>query len=75
MGGGLLLFFFWVEGEPTLIRVGSQRCSIKVPPASGGAEGVGALRTTLLFGAPMVKKFQNPDTKMLTMSFPRISSP
>ena len=42
---------------------------------SGGAEVVGALRTTLLLGAPMVNKFQDPDTKTLTMSFLRISSP
>ena len=42
---------------------------------SGGAEVVGALRTTLLLGAPMVNKFQDPDTKALTMSFLRISPP
>ena len=35
---------------------------------SGGAEVVGALRTTLLLGAPIVNEFQDPDTKMLTMN-------
>ena len=29
---------------------------------SGGAEVVGALRTTLLFGPSMVNKFRDPDT-------------
>ena len=36
---------------------------------------VGALRTTLLLGTPMVNKFQDPETETLTMSFLRISSP
>ena len=35
-------------------------------PCSGGAEVVGALRTTLLLGPPMVNKFQAPDTKTTT---------
>ena len=42
---------------------------------SGGAEVVGALRTTWLLGAPVVNKFQDPETKTLTMSFLRISLP
>ena len=33
---------------------------------SGGAEVVGALRTTLPLGPPMENKFQDPDTKTPT---------
>ena len=44
-------------------------------PISTDAEIVGALRMTLLLGAPMLNKFQDPDTKTLTMTFLRISSP
>ena len=38
---------------------------------SGGAEVVGDLRTTFLLGAPMVNKFQDPDTKTLPINFLR----
>ena len=43
--------------------------------ASDGAEVVGPLRMTLRLGAPMVNKFQDPDTMTLTMGFLRISLP
>ena len=45
----------------------------KVVRDSGGAEVVGALRTTLLLGPAMVNKFQDPDNKTLIVTFLKIS--
>jgi len=49
-----------------LIVTFSHRFNNPYELGSGGAEVVGALRTTLLLGPPMENKFQDPDTNTPT---------